>query len=56
MNNHILIDSLHLRPMRMEHFDSLIEGNLRVSKNYRKQAKIYVVFHRFPLLSQNELP
>ena len=33
-----------------------IKGNLRVFQSHRKQAKIIVVFHCFPLLGQNKLP
>ena len=32
-----------------KNFNSSINGNLRVFQNHRKQAKINVVFHRFPL-------
>ena len=31
-----------------ERFDSSINGNLLGFQNHRKQAKINVVFHRFP--------
>ena len=32
------------------------KGNLRVFQNHRKQAKIDVSFHPFPLLGPNEPP
>ena len=39
-----------------ESFNSSIKGNKEVFQNHRKQAKIAVVFHHFPLLGLNELP
>ena len=36
-------------------FDSSIKGNLRLFRNYRKQAKIIVVFYHFPSIGLNEL-
>ena len=40
-----------------ESVDSSIKGNLRVFQNHgRKQAKINVVFPRFPSLGLNEPP
>ena len=39
-----------------ESFNSSINGNLQVFQNHRKQAKINVVFHHFPLLGLNKTP
>ena len=35
---------------------SSLNGNLRVFQDHRKQAKINVAFHHFPLLGLNEPP
>ena len=48
--------TLHICPQTKESFGLLINGNLLVFKNQRKQAKINIVFHRFPSLSLNEAP
>ena len=47
--------ALHLS-LKKRKFDLLINGNLRVFQNHRKQAKINVVFHCFPSLGLNEPP
>ena len=39
-----------------EIFDSSKKGSLRVFQNYRKQAKINIVSHYFPLLGLDETP
>ena len=39
-----------------ESFNSLIDGNLQVFQYHRKQAKINIVFHGFPLLGLNKPP
>ena len=39
-----------------ETFNSSINGNLRVFQNHRKQAKINVIFHRFPPLGLSKPP
>ena len=39
-----------------ESFNLLINGNLQVFQNRRKQGKINVVFHHFPSLGLKETP
>ena len=48
--------TLHICPQTKESFGLLINGNLLVFKNHRKQAKINIVFYFFQLLCLSKPP